>query len=122
MCGDFCFFAPQTHPMRATARVAPTNASPVGAGLAPARYPALCGCHFFLYIWTMGFTSNTATKIASYVEVLKESDQEKLLNALERKVLMDEAARLNKSVKKNTVSIEEICELVADVRKKHKQA
>ena len=70
----------------------------------------------------MDFTSNTAAKIANYVEVLKERDQQKLLNALERKVLMDEAARLNKSVKKNTVSIEEICELVADVRKKHKRA
>ena len=70
----------------------------------------------------MDFTTNTAAKIADYVDALKESDQQKLLQALERKVLMDEAARLNKSVKKNTVSIQEICDVVTDVRKKRKQA
>ena len=70
----------------------------------------------------MDFTTNTAAKIADYVDALKESDQQKLLQALERKVLMDEAVRLNKSVKKNTVSIQEICDVVADVRKKRKQA
>ena len=70
----------------------------------------------------MDFTTNTAAKIADYVDALKESDQQKLLQALERKVLMDEAVRFNKSVKKNTVSIQEICDVVADVRKKRKQA
>lgn len=70
----------------------------------------------------MDFTSNTTARIADYVESLKESDQKKLLNALERKVLMDEATRLNKSIKKNNISIEEICDMVNDVRKKHKQA
>ena len=70
----------------------------------------------------MDFTSNTTAKIADYVDSLKESDRQKLLHALERKVLMDEANRLNKSVKKNTVSMEEICEVVADVRKKRKKA
>jgi hypothetical protein len=70
----------------------------------------------------MDFTSNTAAKIADYVDALKERDQQKLLQALERKVLMDEAVRLNKSVKKNTVSIQEICDVVAEVRKKRKQA
>ena len=66
----------------------------------------------------MDFTTNTVSKINDYVEALNERDQKKLLQALERKVLMDEAKRLNKSVKKNTVSIEEICEVVSSVRKK----
>jgi len=66
----------------------------------------------------MDFTTNTAAKIADYVDALKEADQKKLLHALERKVLMDEATRLNRSVKKNTISIEEIRDVVADVRKK----
>jgi hypothetical protein len=66
----------------------------------------------------MDFTTNTAAKIADYVESLKEGDQKTLLHALERKVLMDEATRLNKSVKKNAISIEEIRDVVADVRKK----
>jgi hypothetical protein len=70
----------------------------------------------------MDFTSNTATKIADYIGALKESDQEKLLEVLERKVLMDEAIRLNKSVKKNSISIEEIIDVVNDVRKKRKKA
>lgn len=69
----------------------------------------------------MDFTSNTTAKINDYVEALKQRDQVKLLHALERKALMDEASRLNKSVKKNTVSIEEVCEIVNDVRKKRKQ-
>lgn len=68
----------------------------------------------------MDFTTNTVSKISDYVEALKPSDQEKLLDALERKVLMDEAKRLNKSVKKNPISIDEICEIVNDVRKKRK--
>jgi hypothetical protein len=70
----------------------------------------------------MDFTTNTASKIADYVGALNERDQQKLLHALERKVLMDEASRLNKSVKKNTVSIQEICDVVADIRKKRKRA
>ena len=68
----------------------------------------------------MDFTTNTVAKITDYVEALKERDQEKLLNALERKVLMDEAIRLNKSVKKNAVTMEEICDLMSNVRKKRK--
>jgi hypothetical protein len=68
----------------------------------------------------MDFTSNTVAKITDYVEALKASDQQKLLDALERKVLMDEAIRLNKSVKKNSISIEEICDEVALVRKKRR--
>jgi hypothetical protein len=69
----------------------------------------------------MDFTSNTVAKITDYVVALKESDQQKLLSALERKALMDEAARLNKSVKKNTITMQEICETVNDVRKKRKR-
>jgi hypothetical protein len=68
----------------------------------------------------MDFTSNKVAKITDYVESLKESDQDKLLNALERKILMDEAIRLNKSVKKNAITIRQICDVVTDVRKKRK--
>jgi len=70
----------------------------------------------------MDFTSNTTAKIADYVDALKETDRQRLLHALERKILMDEANRLNKSVKKNSITIEEICDVVADVRKKRKKA
>ena len=68
----------------------------------------------------MDFNSNTVAKITDYVEALKERDQQKLLNALERKVLMDEAIRLNKSVRKNAITIEEICNEVTEVRKKRR--
>ena len=70
----------------------------------------------------MDFTTNTVSKITDYVEALTVSDQEKLLSALERKVLMDEAKRLNKTVKKNSVTIQEICDIVNDVRSKRKRA
>ena len=70
----------------------------------------------------MDFTTNTVSKITDYVEALNVREQEKLLSALERKVLMDEAKRLNKSVKKNAVTIQEICDIVNDVRKKRKRA
>ncbi|MBS1622850.1 MAG: hypothetical protein JST83_02450 [Bacteroidetes bacterium] len=70
----------------------------------------------------MDFTSNTVARINDYVESLKVSEQKKLLDALERKVLMDAALKLNKSVKKNNVSIQEICDIVTDVRKKRKKA
>ncbi|MDB5283745.1 MAG: hypothetical protein JWO06_2820 [Bacteroidota bacterium] len=70
----------------------------------------------------MDFTTNTAAKIKDYVEALPERDQKKLLSALERKSLMDRAKRLNKSVKKNTVSMQEICDVVNDVRRKRKSA
>lgn len=70
----------------------------------------------------MDFTSNTVSKINDYVEALNDRDQKKLLNALEKKVLMDEAKRLNKSVKKNTVSMQQICDMVNDVRKKRNRA
>ncbi len=66
----------------------------------------------------MDFTTNTVAKITTYVETLNTGDQQKLLTALERKVLMDEAKRLNKSVKKNSVSIQEICDIINDVRRK----
>ena len=66
----------------------------------------------------MDFTTNTVSKITDYVEALTVRDQEKLLSALERKVLMDEAKRLNKSVKKNFVTIQEICNTINDVRTK----
>ena len=70
----------------------------------------------------MDFTTNVIAEITDYAGALKESDQKKLLHALKRKVLMDEAARLNKSVLKNNISIEEICGIVADVRIKRKRA
>ena len=46
----------------------------------------------------MDFTTNTVSKITDYVEALNVREQKKFLSALERKVLMDEAKRLNKSV------------------------
>jgi hypothetical protein len=70
----------------------------------------------------MDFTTNTVARITDYVEALTPGDQKKLLSALERKVLMDEAKRLNKSVQKNTVTIQEICDTINDVRKKRKRA
>ena len=76
----------------------------------------------FHYFRIMDFTTNTVSKITDYVEALNVRDQEKLLSALERKALLDEAKRLNKLVKKNSVTIQEICDIVNDVRKKRKRA
>jgi len=69
----------------------------------------------------MEYTSNRVSKITNYVEALNADEQQKLLDALERKALMDEARRLNKSVKKNAISIREICDMVNDVRRKRKR-
>ena len=69
----------------------------------------------------MDFTTSTVSKIAGYVEALNERDQKKLLDALERKALMDEAQRLNKSVKKNSISIQQICDTVNNVRTKRRK-
>ena len=69
----------------------------------------------------MEYTSNRVSKITNYVEALKADEQQELLDALERKALMEEARRLNKSVKKNSVSIREICDMVNDVRRKRKR-
>lgn len=69
----------------------------------------------------MEYTSSTVSKITNYVEALTSNEQQELLDALERKVLMEEAKRLNKSVKKNSVSIKEICDMVNDVRGKRKR-
>ena len=69
----------------------------------------------------MDFNTNTFSKIAGYVEAMNEKDQKKLLDALERKALMDEANRLNKSVKKNDVSIQQVCDIINDVRTKRRR-
>jgi len=69
----------------------------------------------------MEYTSNRVDKITNYVEALKADEQQQLLDALERKALLEEARRLNKSVRKNTISIKEICDMVNDVRKKRKR-
>jgi hypothetical protein len=67
------------------------------------------------------YKSDRVSKITDYVEALKADEQQELLDALERKALMEEAQRLNKSVKKNSVSMKEICEIVNDVRRKRKR-
>lgn len=67
------------------------------------------------------YKSDRVSKITDYVEALKAGEQQELLEALERKALMEEAARLNKSVRKNSVSMKEICEVVNDVRRKRKR-
>jgi len=67
------------------------------------------------------YTSYRVDKITTYVEAMKADEQQQLLDALERKALLEEARRLNKSVRKNTVSIKEICDMVNDARRKHKR-
>ena len=69
----------------------------------------------------MEYTSSRVSKITDYVAAMTSDEQQRLLDALERKALMDEAARLNKSVKKNSISITEICEMVNDVRSKRRR-
>jgi len=66
------------------------------------------------------YTSNRVDKITTYVEAMK-ADEQQLLDAQERKALLEETRRLNKSVKKNTISIKEICDRVNDVRRKRKR-
>ncbi|MDZ4847491.1 MAG: hypothetical protein SH857_18300 [Chitinophagales bacterium] len=68
----------------------------------------------------MEYTSNRVDKITTYVEAMK-ADEQQLLDALERKALLEETRRLNKPVKKNTISIKEICDRVNDVRRKRKR-
>jgi 2-hydroxy-3-keto-5-methylthiopentenyl-1-phosphate phosphatase len=68
----------------------------------------------------MDSTTNVIAEISDYAGALNESDQKKLLHALKRKVLMDEANKLNKSVLKNNISMQEICDIVSDVRIKNK--
>jgi hypothetical protein len=57
-----------------------------------------------------------ATMINRYVKDLSRREQEILLSGLKRKVLIEKARRLDKSIKKNQLTMEDIVEEVKKVR------
>ncbi len=64
--------------------------------------------------------SPTVEKITSFVRELSAKEQKELLRAFEYRNSLKEAARLSKSVKKNSVSISEITAMVNKVRNERK--
>jgi hypothetical protein len=56
----------------------------------------------------MQTTSARVLEITHIVSMLTDEDQEKLLKALKTQILLAEARRLDQSVKKNDVSMDEI--------------
>jgi len=64
----------------------------------------------------MQTTSARVLEITHIVSMLTDEDQEKLLKALKTQILLAEARRLDQSVKKNDVSMDEILEIVRHIR------
>jgi len=64
----------------------------------------------------MQTTNARVLEITHIVSMLTDEDQEKLLKALKTQILLAEARRLDQSVKKNDVSMDEILEIVRHIR------
>ena len=61
-------------------------------------------------------TDSTSDKIMEFISELSTKEKSDLLKAFEYKKSLKEAKRLNKSVKLNTVTMKEICDIVREVR------
>ena len=70
----------------------------------------------------MIFQTSIVSEISEYVEKLPENKQKKLLQALQKEATFNEAWQINKSVKKNNITMDEIVAVVRDVRKKRYNA
>lgn len=70
----------------------------------------------------MFFQSPIVSKISNYVEQMPESKQKALLKVLEKEAIIQAARKLDKGVKKNNVTMDEIVAIVRDVRKKRYNA
>ena len=63
-------------------------------------------------------TKNRIREISRFAQALTDSEQEILLKSLKQKALVEKAIELDSSVKKNTLTIEEIVREVRITRKK----
>ena len=70
----------------------------------------------------MFFQSPIVSKISNYVEQMPESKQKALLKVLEKEAIIQAARKLDKGVKKNNVTMDEIVAIVRDVRKRRYNA
>ena len=66
-------------------------------------------------IKVMDFEKNKISQITAFLEKMPESKQQILLDALREDSLVKKARSLK--VKKNDISMKEICDIVNDVRK-----
>jgi flagellar biosynthesis regulator FlbT len=76
----------------------------------------------FIKFVLMILQSPIVNEIADYVDQMSEQQQKALLNVLKKEAIIKEAYRLDKSVKKNNVTMNEIVAIVKDVRKKRYNA
>jgi glycyl-tRNA synthetase beta subunit len=63
----------------------------------------------------MDFEKNKISQITAYIEKMPENKQQMLLDALREEALVKKARSLK--VKKNDISMKEICDIVNEVRK-----
>jgi len=70
----------------------------------------------------MFFQSDIISKISDYVEKMPQTKQKALLKALEKDAIIQQARNLDKGVKKNTLTMDEIVATVRDVRKRRYNA
>lgn len=66
--------------------------------------------------------SGTIEKITSFIRDLSAKEQRELLKAFEYRKSLQEAARLSRSVKKNSVSLSTITDVVNKVRHERKRS
>jgi len=66
--------------------------------------------------------SPIVSKITNYIEQMPEPKQKALLEALEKNAIIEQARKLDKSVKKNNITMNEIVDIVRNVRKKRYNA
>ena len=87
--------------------------------------PALFYSFVFVFLigntFSMLLESQTIGKITSFVRELSVKEQKELLKAFEYRQSLKEAQRLNKSVKKNTVTISEITAIVNQTRNERRR-
>jgi len=62
------------------------------------------------------------SEISGYVEKMPESKQIALLDALRKDAIIQQARRLDKNVKKNNITVDEVVSMVREVRKKRYNA
>lgn len=66
--------------------------------------------------------STIISEISEYVEKMPQPKQKALLDALRKDAIIQQARRLDKNVKKNNTTVDEIVSMVREVRKKRYNA
>lgn len=74
-----------------------------------------------LYL-NMLLKSTIISEISEYVEKMPQPKQKALLDALRKDAIIQQARKLDKTVKKNNITVDEIVSIIREVRKKRYNA